>query len=105
LRTCAAENVLPVIGAKRSSIFPLCITYPIAFANGYPAPFAYRNARTLVSFLEPGNDLRRFRAMPTGGFVVVRQRAVKRILSRRESYRGVVLPVGRIRIIKATVTF
>src|SRR5205807_472651 len=91
-------------GAKWPGIFPLRIHSSIAFVDRDPPSFARRNSRSLIRFLKPRDNPRRFGAMAVPGFVVVRQRAVKRILPRREFCRNVVAPTRRIRIVKSAVT-
>ena len=58
-----AKNILPVIGAKRSRVFPLRIDGAVAFANRNPAVFANRHRRTLIRILEPWHHTWRFRTM------------------------------------------
>src|SRR5215217_4334477 len=55
--------------------------------------------------MEPWNNARRFRPMPFLRLIIVRKRAVKGILSRREFHRNVIAAVSRIRIIDAAVVF
>jgi len=93
-----------MIGPKRARIFPLRIDGSIAFADRDPSTFASGNGRALVCFPEPRNDLRRFRSMASGRLVVVGERAVKRILPRREFYRNVITPMRAIWIVKPAIT-
>src|SRR5207302_6871896 len=97
-----AKNVLPMIGAERPGIFPLCVSNSIAFANRHPATLTRANGRTLIGVLEPWNNLRRFRPMTGRSLVVVGQCAVKRILFRSEIRRNVTSAVGTIRIVGST---
>src|SRR5439155_8932892 len=101
----AAKNVLPVIGAERTSIFPLRINCAIAFTDGNPATFASRDSRALISFVEPGNNARRFWPMALPRFVVIRKRAVKGIQSWREFHRNVIATMSRIRIVHPAIIF
>ena len=97
------ENVLPMIGTKRPSIFPLRIGDAIAFANRNPTSLARTNRRPLIGVLEPWNYLGRFRPMTARSLVVVRQRAVKGILPRGEVRRNVTSAVSAIRIVESAV--
>src|SRR5438132_6125445 len=103
-RTFVAKDVLPIIGAERSCVFPLRINRSIPFANRDPSILAGGNAGALVRFLEPRHNTRRFRPMPVGGLVVVWEGAVKRVLSRRELYRNEIAPMRGIWIVKSSVT-
>ena len=58
-----AKNILPVISAKWSRVFPLRVCDAIALADRNPASFARTHRRALICFFEPGNNARRFRAM------------------------------------------
>src|SRR5438874_11967622 len=89
-RTFVAKNILPIIGAERSCVFPLRINRSIPFANRDPSILAGGNAGALVRFLEPRNDAGRFRPVTSSCFGVVWEGAVKRVLARRELYRNVV---------------
>ena len=66
-RPIAAENVLPMIAAKRADIFPLGVANPISSSDRHPPTFQ----NTLTGFFkrlpEPRNDLvrLRFRAAST----------------------------------------
>src|SRR5207248_8035820 len=92
-----------MIGAKRTGIFPLRVGHVITFADRDPAAFARADGRTLISLLEPWDDLGRFRPMTGRGFVVIRQRAIKRILFRYKIRRNVTNTVGAIRVVESTV--
>src|SRR6476661_1439062 len=92
-----------MIGAERSGIFPLRIGDVVTLANRNPSTFASGNSGALISFIEPWNNTRRFGAMTLPRFVIIRKRAVKRILSGCEFYRNVIAPITRIRIIHAAV--
>src|SRR5438552_8887142 len=83
-RTFVAKDILPIIGAERSCVFPLRINRSNPFANRDPSILAGGNAGASVRFLEPRNDARRFRPVTGGCLVIVGKRAVKRILSRPE---------------------
>src|ERR1041385_243928 len=99
------KDVLPMISAKRSSIFPLRVRDAVAFANRDPAAFASRNSRALISFVKPRNNARRFRAVPLFRFVVIWKRAVKGIESRREFNGNVIAAMRRVRIVHAAIVF
>src|SRR5947208_7829298 len=92
-----------MIGAKRTGIFPLRVGHVITFADRDPAAFARADGRTLISLLEPWDDLGRFRPMTGRGFVVIGQSAIKRILFRYEIRRNVTNTVGAIRVVESTV--
>src|SRR5438552_14159904 len=103
-RTFVAKDILPIIGAERSCVFPLRISRSIPFANRDPSILAGGNPGALVRFLEPRNDAGCFRTVPSGCLVVVWQGAVKRVLSRRELYRNVIAAMRGVWIIKSAVT-
>ncbi len=92
-----------MVGAERPGVFPLRIDRSIAFADGDPSIFASRDSRALIRFLEPRNNARRFRPVPSSRLVAVRERAVKWILAGREFYRNVIAPVPGIGVIEASV--
>src|SRR5437016_11155992 len=92
-----------MIGAERSCVFPLRINRSIPFANRDPSILAGGNAGALVRFLEPRNDVGRFRPVTIGCLVVIWEGAVKRILSRRKFHRHVIAPVRRIWVVKTAV--
>ena len=92
-----------MIGAKRTGIFPLRVGHTIALPDCDPAAFARANGRTLIGVLEPWDDLGRFRPMTSCGFVVIGQRAIKRILFRYKIRRNVTSTVGAIRVVESTV--
>src|SRR5947208_2880079 len=94
-----------MIRAERTSVFPLRIRDAITLANRDPPSFARRNSGTLIGFIEPGNNAWRFRPMPLLRFVVVRERAVKWILSRREVYGSVITAMSGIRIVNPAIIF
>src|SRR5712692_3254294 len=87
-RTLVAKDILPVVGAKGSCVFPLRINRSIPLANRDPSTLAGGNAGALVRFLEPRNNAGRFRPVTSSCLVVVWESAVKRVLSRRELYRN-----------------
>src|SRR5438128_5119897 len=80
LRSLILKNVLEMVGAKRSAIFPLGIANATAFADGQPAVFANRMARFGVSSPKPWNHQRRFRFELSVRDVVIRKSAIKRVL-------------------------
>src|SRR6266478_10124334 len=94
-----------MIGAEGASVFPLRVRDAITFANGDPSAFASRNSGTLIRFVEPWNNSRRFGSMALSCFVVVRKRAVKRIQSRREVYGSVITAMSGIRIVNPAIIF
>src|SRR6266550_5296342 len=102
-RAFVAKDILPIIGAERSCIFPLRISRSIPFANRDPSILAGGNAGALVRFLEPRNNAGRFRSVTIGCLVVVWEGAVKRVLSRREFYRNVIAAMRRIWVVKTAV--
>src|SRR5437667_11491322 len=103
-RTFVAKDILPIIGAERSCVFPLRINRSIPFANRDPSILAGGNAGALVRFLEPRHDTRRFRPVTIDCLVVVWEGAVKRVLSRGELYRNVIAAMRGIWIVKSAVT-
>src|SRR5437016_1541615 len=94
-----------MIGAKWSGVFPLRVDDSVSFANRDPSVFANRNTRALIRILEPRNDAGRFRSVAVCRFVVVRQRAIKRILPGREFYRDEIASISPTRIVETAVTF
>ena len=105
LRPFVPEDILPVVCSEWSGIFPLRICGSIAFADRDPSAFASRNGRSLIRFSEPGNNIRRFGPMALPRFVIVWQRAVKRIQPWGEFYRNIIAAMRRIRVIHPTVIF
>src|SRR5438477_3799292 len=103
-RTFVAKDILPIIGAKRSCVFPLRISRSIPFANRDPSILAGGNAGALVRFLEPRKDAGRFRPVTIACLVVVWEGAVKRVLSRRELYRNVIAAMRGIWVVKSAIT-
>ena len=91
-RPLVAEDVLKVIGAERTAIFPLRVTGAVTFANRDPAMPANRLSLAHVITFKPWNDERRLRFELSVRHVVVRQRAVKRILLRNEIHWDVITP-------------
>jgi hypothetical protein len=55
--TFVAKHVLPVIGAERSTIFPLGITNPISVSDCDPSAFKDSLPITYERLLKPGNNL------------------------------------------------
>ena len=88
---------------KRSRIFPLCICDSIAFADGNPPIFASGDTRALIRFFKPRNNARCFGLVAFARLIVVRERAIKRILSRGKFYRDIVAAMSRIGVIKTAV--
>ena len=66
------KNVLEMIGAKWTAIFPLRVASAVAFANCDPMIFTHRLAGPCVDLLEPRDDERSFWFELTAGDVVVR---------------------------------
>ena len=79
-RSLILENILEMVGAEGSAIFPLGVANAIAFADRQPAVFANGVARFCVGSPKPWNYQRRFRLELPMGDVVVREGAIKRIL-------------------------
>src|SRR6516225_7045862 len=94
-----------MVRSKRSSVFPLRISNPIAFADRDPSIFASGNTRPLVCLLKPRNNARRFRPVTSMCFVIVRERAIKRVLPGCKFYRNIMTSMGRVRVIKTAVAF
>src|SRR5262249_34381240 len=76
-RAFIAKHVLPMVSAKWSCIFPLCISCPIAFADCDPSILGRRDTGVLVRLFKPRNDPRRFGPMASMCFVVVGKCTVK----------------------------
>ena len=94
-----------MVRSEWSGVFPLRINDSIAFANRDSSILASGNSRALVCLLKPRNNARRFRPVAGTSFVVVGQRAVKRVLSRCKFHRDIIAPMGRIWVIKTAVVF
>src|SRR5262249_49901494 len=94
-----------MIGPEWSCVFPLRVCDSIAFVDGDPSVFASGNSRTLVGLLKPWNNARRFRPVANMRFVIIRECAVKWVLSWRKFYRDIITPTGRIWVIKTAVAF
>src|SRR5205809_1480157 len=92
-----------MVGAERSGIFPLCVRDSIALADCNPTIFAGGHAWPLIDVLTPGNNARRFGPMPFSCFVIIRKRAVERVLPWGETYGNVVAAMGSIRLVDAAI--
>ena len=92
-----------MIGPERAGIFPLRVDSFVAFADRNPSAFAGRNRRTLIRFFEPWHHARRFRPMTVVGLVVVRKRAIKRILAWREIRGNKITPLRAVGVIEPAV--
>ena len=105
LRPLVLKNVLKVVGAERPAIFPLRIANTVAFADRDPAILADRLALARYRILlEPRNDQRGFRFELAVRDIVIRQRDVKRILTRDEIDRDIVAAIRAIRGVVAAIT-
>src|SRR5437773_12317806 len=91
LRPLVLENVLVMIGPERSAIFPLRVTNAIASADGDPAIFADRMSLLHKRLAEPRHNERRFWLELPVRHIVIRQRAVKRVLPRHEIDRNIIV--------------
>ena len=103
--TFATKDILPMVRSKWPCVFSLRISNSIAFTDCDPSVFASGNSGTLVRLLKPWNNARRFRPVASMCFVIVRERAVKRVLSWCKSYRDIITSMGRVRVIKTAVAF
>src|SRR5437764_3500991 len=92
-----------MIGAKRTGVFPLCVSNAIAFADRDPATLTCANPGTLIGLIKPWNNLGRLWPMPGRGLVVVRQRTIESILPRGELRRNITNTVTAIRIVESAV--
>src|SRR6266404_9885571 len=92
-----------MIGSKRTAIFPLGITGPISFADCDPTMPADGLSLAHVSLLEPRDHQRPFGFELAMSHVVVRQRAIERILPRNECHWDVATPRRALRVIEPTV--
>src|SRR5580704_1623268 len=102
-RPFVAENVLEMIGPKRSAILPLGVAGAIAFSNCDPAMPANRLSLSVICLFEPRNHKRRFRLKLAVGYVVIGQGAIKWVLPRNESHRNITSTLRSIGIIKTTI--
>ena len=102
-RALALKYILEMIRAKWAAIFPLRVTSAIPFANCNPMMLANRVPRFSILSLEPRNDQGRFRFELTVRYVVIRQRAVKRILAWNKRDRNVVAPRGGLGIVETAI--
>src|SRR2546423_15431162 len=93
-----------MIGAKRTGVFPLCVSNAIAFADRDPATLTCANPGTLIGLLKPWNNLGRLWPMAGRGLVVVSQRTIEWILPRGELRRNIINAVTAIRIVESFVT-
>src|SRR4029077_4168399 len=103
LRAFIAENILEMVGAKRAAILPLRVAEAIPFANGNPTMAADRLPRPGVGLLKPWDHKRRFRLELAVRNIVIRQRAVERILPRDEGYWNVIPSRARLRVVRPAV--
>src|SRR5438552_19177776 len=92
-----------MIGAEWSGVFPLRVDDAIAFTDCNPTIFAGGHSWALIGVLKPGNNARCLGTMAFLCFVIVRERAVERVLPWRETYRNVVAAMGRIRLVDAAI--
>src|SRR4029434_8544062 len=90
---------------KGTGVLPLGVNCSVPFANRHPAAFADGNARSSIRLLTPTHLLGCLCSLTFARFVVVRQRAVKRILPGCEFHREVILAPRRPRIVVAAVVF
>ena len=90
---------------KGSCVFPLRIRDSITFSDRDPAIFASGRSWALVRLLKPRDNTRCFRAVASMCFVIVRERAIKWVLSRCKSYRDIIAPIARIRVVETAVVF
>src|SRR5207302_9741207 len=95
--------VFPMIRAEGTAVRPLREGHAISLADGHPTVAADRLAVFDIGLFKPRDDLRRLRLRRAVSDVVVRQRAVKRILSGNETNGNVVPASARLGIIEATV--
>ena len=102
-RPFVSENILIMIGAKRSAIFPLRVADAVAMTDRDPSDLCKRNAPAGQSLPKPRDDHRRFGFKLSVRDIVIGQRAVKRILPRDEVYRDVVVARGGIGVVVAAV--
>ena len=79
-RSLALENVLEVVGAEGSAIFPLGVANAIALADRQPVVFAHRATRFGIGSPKPRNHQRRFRLELPVRDVIVREGEIKGIL-------------------------
>src|SRR5262249_16325378 len=101
--TLIAENVLKMVRPKRTAILPLRVTHAIAFANGYPAMTADRLARPGIGLLKPRDHYGGLRLEWAVRDIVIRQRAVERILLRNEC-DGYVIPARPgVRVVRPAI--
>src|ERR1051326_2556749 len=92
-----------MVGAKWSAIFPLRVGGFVSLSDRDPAVFADGAAWFRISLLEPRNYERGLGLKLTMGHVVIRQRAIKRVLFRNERDRDVVPSRARIGRIESAV--
>src|SRR5262245_45516681 len=103
LRTLIAENTLKMVCAKWPTILPLRVAEAVAFADGDPTMAADGLPRPGVRLLEPRDYQRRFRLKLTVSDVVIRQRAVERILPRDERDWDVIPARARLRVVRPAI--
>src|SRR6266404_6676903 len=98
-----SEDVLKMVSAKWAAVLPLSITSAIAFTNSEPTVPAYRLSLPCIGLFEPRNHERRFRLKLAMRDIVIRQRAVERILFRNKRHRNVIAPRARLGVIVSPV--
>src|SRR4029077_10389999 len=86
LRAFVPKNVLPMISAKWSGVFPLRIRGSIALTDRDPSVFASRYGRSLVPFFEPRNNTRRFGPMAFPRFIILGGWAIERNVALADIY-------------------
>ena len=99
-----AKDILKMIRAKWTAVFPLRITSAVAFAYCDPTMPADRLALSHIRLFEPRNHQRRFRFELPMRHVVVGQCEVKWILLWNERDGDVITTVGFVGAIKAAIT-
>src|SRR5215813_5421975 len=99
-----SENVLKMVCPKRTAVFPLRVANAVPFTNGNPTMAADRLPWPDGGLLKPWDHKRRFRLELAVRDIVIRQRAVKRILPRDEGYWNVIPARVRLRAVRPAVT-
>src|SRR5262249_18788789 len=104
-RPFISENVLPVIGAEWSCIFPLRVRNAVAFADSDPMTFTGGNRGALIRLVKRRNNARFFTAMSLPCFSVNWKRKIKRIAFWRKINGHIVVSARGIRFVHAAVVF
>src|SRR5581483_3204943 len=103
LRAVIAKDVFPMVRAEWPAVRPLRVNDPVSLSDSDPAIAADGLAVFDVGFLEPRDYARRFGLGRAVRNVIIRQRAIKRVLSWNKPHWDVVAPRGWVGIVEPAV--